>query len=42
MGWAFGKTLERVERSSFFELVFVLKMADALDSGGTFGYEILS
>ena len=37
MGWAFGKTLERVERSSFLELVFVLEMADALDFGGTSG-----
>ena len=28
MGWAFGKTLKRVGKSSFLELVFVLEMVD--------------
>ena len=42
MGRAFGKTLERVGRSSFLELVFVLVMVDAQDFDGTFGLVILS
>ena len=42
MGWAFGKTLERVERVSFLELVSVLEMIDSRDFGGTFGLGILS
>ena len=37
MGRAFGKTLERVGRSSFLELVIVLEMVDAQDFGETFG-----
>ena len=37
MGWAFRKTLERVGRISFLELVSILEMADALDFGGTSG-----
>ena len=37
MGQAFGKTLERVGRSSFLELVFVLEMGDEPDFGGTIG-----
>ena len=42
MGWAFGKTLERVGRVSFLELVSVLEMIDSRDFGGTFGLGILS
>ena len=37
MGWAFEKTLEKVGRSFFLELVFVLEMVDSQDFGGTFG-----